>query len=308
MVKQRPDMVRGSIPLCLPLLRHDITDVNFQGTGLPDGLHDTIHQQVGDDAGIQAPRRQHHHLRLPDGLHRLRQGLGTAGQQIHPADAAVLLLLALKDAGLPHHPYAVFKLRLQLDILIGHRQHPTGDGQHLTQALYRPVKTGHDAVESRQKEIAEALARQLSLREAVVHQLGHQGFGIGQRLQTVADISRRKHPQVLPQPPGAAAVVGHRDDGRDILRITLQATQQGGQARAAADGGDAGAVLRCYRLSVWLHTASLLLSGDVPMVFRDLIPFLRDVLRQLMGHRHGAMVAAGTADGDDQCGLALLGV
>ena len=94
---------------------------------------------------------------------------------------------------------------------------------------------GHDAVEGRQKEIAEALACQLSLREPVVHQLGHQRLGIGQRLQTVADISRRKHPQVLPQSPGAASVIGHRDNGRDILRITLQATQQGGQARAAAD-------------------------------------------------------------------------
>lgn len=71
---------------------------------------------------------------------------------------------------------------------------------------------------------------------------------------------------------------------------------------------NAGAVFRCYRLSVWLHTASLLLSGDVPVVLRDLIALLGDVLRQLVGHRHRAVVAAGAADGDDQGGLAILGV
>ena len=125
----------------------------------------------------------------------------------------------------------------------------------------------------RQKEIAEALARQLSLRKPVVHQLGHQGLGIGQRLQTVADIPRRKHPQVLPQPPGAAAVIGHRDDGRDILRITLQATQQSGQARAAADGGDAKPCSGATDCRYGSMQRPSCYPGDVPMVFRDLIAF-----------------------------------
>ena len=48
---------------------HDIADVNLQSVAFPDGVHDALHQQIRDDAGIQTPGSQHHHdLRLADHL------------------------------------------------------------------------------------------------------------------------------------------------------------------------------------------------------------------------------------------------
>lgn len=91
--KQGGDVVADGIALGLPLLGHDVADIDLQGVGLPDRLHDAIHQQIGDDAGVQAAGPQDDHIRVGDGGDRLRQGLGPGGDQTHLADAAVLLLL-----------------------------------------------------------------------------------------------------------------------------------------------------------------------------------------------------------------------
>ena len=49
-----------------------------------------------------------------------------------------------------------------------------------------------------------------------MHQLGHQRLGVGQRLQTAADIPRRGHTQVLPQAAGAAAAMCSGSNVRDV--------------------------------------------------------------------------------------------
>ena len=51
-------MVGGSVALRLPVLGHDIAHIDLQGVRLPDSLGHPLHQQVGDDAGVQAPRPQ----------------------------------------------------------------------------------------------------------------------------------------------------------------------------------------------------------------------------------------------------------
>ena len=78
-------------------------------------------------------------------------------------------------------------------------------------------------------------------RKAVVHQLLHHRFRVGQRHQAVADVPRRLDAQLLPQPPRTAAVVGHGHNGGDVGGVGLDAANQAGQAAAAADDGDARA-------------------------------------------------------------------
>ena len=53
-----------------------------------------------------------------------------------------------------------------------------------------------------------------------------------------------RNAQLAAQPPGAAAVVGHGDDGRDVAGVLLEPPQQGRKARAAADGHDLRAALQ----------------------------------------------------------------
>ena len=79
---------------------------------------------------------------------------------------------------------------------------------------------------------------------------------IGQRHHAVAQVARRQHVEVPPQPPARSAIVGHGHDGRKIadqarcwnrVRLTdlrrrsipAQAAQQGGKPGAPADGNHA---------------------------------------------------------------------
>ena len=163
-------------------------------------------------------------------------------EQGHPADTAVLGLLAPGDPGLADDRGAVFKLRPELHIAGSDGQHPAGDGQNLAHPAHRRVEGRGNAVEGRQEKVPEALPGQGPLREAVVHQLAHQGLGIGQGLHAVADVPRRRHAKILPQAAGAAAVVRHRHDGGEVFRVVLQAPQHGGKTVATANGSNAGAV------------------------------------------------------------------
>ena len=233
-------MVGNGVALRLPLLGHNIAHVHLQCVGGLDGLHDATHQKVWDDAGVEAPGTQDDHVRVPDGGHRRRQSLGVLRDQPYLADAAVLPLLAVEDLGLPHHAGAVFKLRLQLYVRRGHRQHPAGDSQNLAHAAHRHIKGGRNAVKGRQEQIAEALSRQRPLCEAVMQQLPHHRLRIGQCLHTVPNVTGGRHPQVLPQHSGAAAVVRHGDHGREVFRILLEPPQHVGKAVSAADDGDPG--------------------------------------------------------------------
>ncbi|MPM82664.1 hypothetical protein SDC9_129726 [bioreactor metagenome] len=70
--------------------------------------------------------------------------------------------------------------------------------------------------------------------ENVLFQFWH----IGERNQTVADISGRHNVDVVADDTAAAAVIGDRDNGRDVRIVVLQFLQNDRQARSAADNDD----------------------------------------------------------------------
>ena len=237
-------MVGNGIALRLPLLRHHIADIQLNGLALLNSIRDAVHQQIGDNAGIETSGGQHDHVSVQNGLYCRVQRLGMLRQQAHTADAAVLLFLTIENAGFSQHGGPVLKGGLQLDVFIGHRQHTAGDGQYFAQTRHRLVKAGHDIVQRRQQQVAQALARQRAVCKPVGHQLAHQGFTVGQGLQAVADIAGSRHTQILPQHSGAAAVIRHSNDGSDVTGIQLQTPQQGTQSGSAADAHDFWAVFR----------------------------------------------------------------
>ena len=239
MLQNGADMIVGVVAVGLTVLGHDVQRVDLACPALADGVRDAADKEIRNDARIEAPRPDHDDIGVADGLHALRQGHRTLRDQPDLADAGIVDLFRVEDLALTEHAAAVVKLRLQPHILIGHGQHPAGDGQDVPHPVDRLVKRAGNAVHGRQEQIAEALPGQRAVGKAVVEQLLHGGLGIGQRHDAVADIARRQHPQILAQHAGAAAVVGDGDDGGDILRVGLQAPQHGGQAVPAADGCDA---------------------------------------------------------------------
>src|SRR5262249_26097008 len=100
-----------------------------------------------------------------------------------------------------------------------------------------------DLGERREEEIPEAVARQLPVStEPELKELGHQGLDLRQRDETVAQIARREHLELLPEPARTAAVVGDGDDGgerRDATaEIALQRREHHREPRPAPDRDD----------------------------------------------------------------------
>ena len=80
-------------------------------------------------------------------------------------------------------------------------------------------------------------------REAVGEQPGEQLVVLGEGDQAVAHVAGRRHAVLAAQPAGGAAVVGDRDDRRQLgERQSLGGAQQRRQAGAAAEGDEARAV------------------------------------------------------------------
>ena len=158
MLKKRLDMVGDGISFRLPLLGHDIAYVNLECMRRLNCLHNPIHQQIGDDAGIEAPRAQQQYIRIPDGCQSLRQRPGVLRHQTHSGNPAVLPFFTIKNFGLPHHGGTVFKKRLQLDIRRCHRQYPACDGQNLAHSGHCRIKGGRNPIEGCQKQISKALS------------------------------------------------------------------------------------------------------------------------------------------------------
>ncbi|MPM54615.1 hypothetical protein SDC9_101394 [bioreactor metagenome] len=80
---------------------------------------------------------------------------------------------------------------------------------------------------------------ELAAVETEIEQTVERAVVLRKRDDTVADVSRRQHAPFLTQPAGAAAFVRDGDHRGDIPRESLQAAEQCGQSRAAADGDDA---------------------------------------------------------------------
>ena len=76
--------------------------------------------------------------------------------------------------------------------------------------------------------------------KAVLEQPGEQRLFPREGRQAIADIARGLYPQLPAQHPATSAVIGHGDDRGDVAAVALEATKQGREPGAAADGHDVG--------------------------------------------------------------------
>ena len=97
------------------------------------------------------------------------------------------------------------------------------------------VGHGHD------EEVSERVPiKPVTRAEAVLEEARHQGLGLGECGQALADVARGDDAEVLAQASGGAAVVGDRDDGGEVAGVLLESAEEHGEARPATDGDDAG--------------------------------------------------------------------
>ena len=219
------DMIVGVVAVGLTVLGHDVQDVFPYRAGRADGLADAVNEEVRNDAGIEASGANDNNVRLQNGVDAVLKRLRMLRHKTHLTDAAVIDLFRVEDFALAERARAVVEFGLQIDVLVGHRQDSSRNGENVPHPLHSLVKGTGNAVHSRKEEVSEALTGQGAFRKAVIEQLLHGWLRVGQRHNAVADIAGRQHPEILPEHSGAAAVVGDGHDGRYVLCIALEAAQ-----------------------------------------------------------------------------------
>ena len=117
-----------------------------------------------------------------------------------------------------------------------------------------------DAGERGEEEVAEAVAFEVALGEAVLEEAAEQVLVLGEGDEAVADVAGGKHVEVFAEAAGGATVVGDGDDGGELADEGgeileggvserggaggrgdegLETAQERGETGAAADGDDA---------------------------------------------------------------------
>ena len=143
-----------------------------------------------------------------------------------------------------------FYLGKEGDIFQSAGQDASAHGQHPAALCDPALKTAGDGSHRRDKQVAKTVPGQpvglllphIAFGKTILEQPRHQPFHLAERRNVVAEISRRQGASLPTQPPAAAAIVRHRDNGSQVVRVRAQPSQQLRHASSPADRNDTGPV------------------------------------------------------------------
>src|SRR5581483_12188956 len=122
------------------------------------------------------------------------------------------------------------------------RPHASAAAEQRAQAVDGVEEIAAVALHHRQQQVAAGVAaepRVLERRQAREQHATRFARVPRERQRALQDVAGRQHPQFVPELTRTAAAVEHRDDGVDLQpRIVLQAAEQAGKPRAAAEAAD----------------------------------------------------------------------
>ena len=228
-------MVGGGVAIGLAGLGHHVAHVDAPGARAADGPGDAGHEQVGDDAGVEAPRAQDDEVGAVEGLDGLVEGLDPL---VGEEDAAERGFAEPADVDLGAHDRAVDELGAQVGVGERGGQHAPLDGQHAADLAHRLLEAARDLGERGDEQVAEAHALERAVLEAVLEEAVEEALGVAERDQAVADVAGRQDAEVGAEAARAAAVVGDGDDSGELAAEGLEPFEHDGQPCAAADGDD----------------------------------------------------------------------
>ena len=182
-------------------------------------------------------------LGVGDGGQRLGGRPTSVGRDPHAADA-----LGAGDPRLAVERRAILQLGMKGHRPAGNRHDAAADGQHAIRLAHRLLEVARDIGQRGDEQVAEGVAARTRAR--VVRTPSDRSPGSGTGAGGSWPARHRPAPRCScgcrPSAAGpsraqlarGSAVVGHRDDRRDVAGQLLQAAQQHGQAGAAADRHD----------------------------------------------------------------------
>jgi hypothetical protein len=254
------DVLGGGEAERLVGLGHEISDVDAGGAGGGDGFGNAADQEVGDERGVERAGAEGDEIGLSDGVEGFGQREGVGGRE-HELDDG---LFAGCDAGLAMNQRVVVHARGEGGVGGGGGVDAAAGGEDLGAGLDGSGEIAGDSGERGEEEVAEVVALEIAVGEAVLEELGEEVLILGEGDEAVAEVAGGEHVEALAEAAGGAAVVGDGDDGgeftdeagdrlggaaragrRGLRRWVgrgdevLEAAQQRRKAGTAADGDDA---------------------------------------------------------------------
>jgi len=190
-------------------LGHEVCDVDAGGFGGGDGLGDAVNQKISDQRGVERAGADSDEIGVGDGLEGCGEGL-CVGRRKHELDDA---MGAGGDAGFAMYQRAILHARDEGDVAVGGGVDAATGGENLRGHLHGLGEVAGDAGEGSEEEIAEIVALQAAVMEAVLKKLGEQEFVLGERDHAVADVSGGEHVEFFAETARGATIVGDGDDG-----------------------------------------------------------------------------------------------
>ena len=226
------------VPHRLAGLAGDVADVDLHRRAGAQRLDHSLDEEVGQDRRVERSRPDDDQLGGQDRGLGLGVDLGVRRLEEHAVDLLDTVgHLRLADPDLAARGRAEHDVAERgRDDLAAHREDPTGLSDGVLEVA-GDLRHGGD------EEVAEGVTGERSLTaEPVLEQLGHQRLGLGERGEALADVSRRQDAIFLAEPSAGSSVVGDGDDRDDVAGVFLHASEQRGQAGAAADRDQARAL------------------------------------------------------------------
>ena len=193
-------------------LGHEVADEDAGGAGFGDGLGDAVDEEIGDERGVEGAGAEGDEVGLGDGLEGFREGVGRDWLE-HELDDA---LAAGGDIGFAVDEGTVVHAGDERDIGIGGWEDAPAGGENLRRHLDGLGEISGDVGERGDEEVAEAVAAELALLEAVLEELGEEVLVFGEGDHAVAEVAGGEHVEVFAETAGGAAVVGDGDDGGEV--------------------------------------------------------------------------------------------
>jgi len=194
-------------------LGHEIGDVDAGSFGTGDSASNFRNEEIGDDAGVERAGPHEDEVGLLDGFDGLGKRTNAARGQLDFTNRN----LAAGNACFPMDSLAVRKGSDEVDVGEGGRKDAATYGENFAGDAGGFGKITGNMSERRKKEIAEIVSAEAATGvEAILKETAEQGFILGERDHTVADIARRKHAIFPAETAGAATVIGDGNDGGKV--------------------------------------------------------------------------------------------
>jgi hypothetical protein len=254
-------------------LGHEVADVDAGSGGGGDGFGDAADEEIGDERGVERAGSKGDEVGGGDGVQGFGDGWGVGRVHGELDDGA----FGGGDFGFAADGGAVVHEGGEGGVGGGGGKDAAAGGENLRAGLDGLGEVAGDGGERGEEEIAEAVAFEVAVGEAVLEELGEQVLVFREGDHAVADVAWGKHVELFAKAAGGATVVGDGDDGGEIGDeaggkraglerggaalgraerggldaaieagglaghgdVALEAAQEGGETGASADGDDA---------------------------------------------------------------------